>query len=234
MAGEPELRRGAKGDAVRRLQELLAAAGFAVDTSGGGVGTFGPRTEKAVRDFQAARGLDVDGIVGPRTWAALAAGPGPQGGALTDAGVVFITRWEGFRSNLYNDPAGHCSIGFGHLVHRGPCNGSEPPEFLAGISEQRALELLRADAAHAAAAVARLVKVPLNQHQRDALISFTFNLGEGNLRDSTLLKKLNAGDFGAVPGELNRWVKAEGKTLAGLVKRRAGEGALFAHGRYEQ
>lgn len=80
--------------------------------------------------------------------------------------------------------------------------------------------------------MASLVKVALNQHQRDALISFTFNLGQGNLRDSTLLKKLNAGDYGAVPAELDKWIKAGGRTLPGLVKRRAGEGALFAQGRY--
>jgi hypothetical protein len=103
--------------AVRRLQELLATAGFPVDTSAGGVGTFGPRTHKAVSAFQAARGLGVDGIVGPRTWAALKSGIGPRGGGLSEAGAALIEGWEGFRSSLYNDPAGHCTIGFGHLVH---------------------------------------------------------------------------------------------------------------------
>src|SRR5437868_13456837 len=67
----------------------------------------------------------------------------------SDAGLRFIGRFEGFRGTLYDDPAGNCTIGFGHLVHPGPTNGSEPPELCAGITRQRAVELLRADA-HAA------------------------------------------------------------------------------------
>jgi lysozyme len=225
------LQRGATGDDVRRLQDLLGRAGFPVDISAGGAGSFGPRTEKAVRDFQSARGLDVDGKVGGRTWAALfGGGPTPQ--SLSDQGARFVARFEGFESKPYDDPAGHCTIGYGHLIHRGRCNGSEPVELRAGISEARALEILRADAAVAAEAVRTSVKVPLTQEQFDALVSFTFNLGAGNLRSSTLLKKLNAGDYGAVPAELSRWNKAGGQVLGGLVKRREAEGLLFRHGRY--
>jgi peptidoglycan hydrolase-like protein with peptidoglycan-binding domain len=91
--------------------------------------------------------------------------------------------------------------------------------------------LLRADAARAARAVTRLVRVPLDQNQFDALVSFTFNVGEGALRDSTLLRELNAGRYDAVPRELNRWTRAGGQVLAGLVRRRAAEGAMFARGR---
>ncbi len=225
------LQRGAKGEDVRTLQELLGRAGFAVDTSGGGAGTFGPRTEKAVRDFQSARGLDVDGKVGTKTWAALIAGGSPPRG-LSDAGARFIARHEGFRSKPYDDPAGHCTIGYGHLIHRGRCTGSEPAELRAGITEQRALRMLQADAAVAAEAVRTSVKVPLDQQQFDALVSFTFNLGPGNLRSSTLLRKLNAGNYGSVPAELSRWNKAGGVVFRGLVKRREAEGALFRDGTY--
>ena len=79
MAGEPILRRGSRGSAVAQLQEQLSAAGF---DPGAADGIFGARTDAAVRAFQQARGLMVDGIVGPRTWAALASGtqPSPQGG----------------------------------------------------------------------------------------------------------------------------------------------------------
>lgn len=152
----------------------------------------------------------------------------------SDAGIRFIAGFEGFRATLYNDAAGHCTVGYGHLVHRGSCNGSEPEEFRhpGGIARERALELLRADADYAARAVNGLVTVALSQAQYDALVSFTFNLGEGALRNSTLLRELNAGRYDAVPREMNRWTRAGGQVLPGLVRRRAAEGALFADGRY--
>ena len=212
----------------------------------------------AVARWQRSQGLADDGIIGPATWARMsillsvtlpqapvsppAATPGqagtagpavaPGGLVLSDTGLRFIADFEGFRPNLYNDAAGHCTIGYGHLVHRGVCNGGEPEEFRrpAGITQVRALELLRADAADAARAVNRLVRVPLDQDQFDALVSFTFNVGEGALRDSTLLRELNAGRYDAVPAQLNRWTRAGGRILSGLVRRRAAEGALFSRG----
>jgi len=95
------------------------------------------------------------------------------------------------------------------------------------ISSARAEEMLQADLPRFEAAVSRLVTVPLDQHQFDALVSFTYNLGEGNLRSSTLLKKLNAGDYAAAAAQFERWVTAAGKPLPGLVKRRAAERAMF-------
>lgn len=151
---------------------------------------------------------------------------------LSDKGAEFIAKYEGFSSKLYDDPAGHCTIGYGHLVHLGKTNGSEPPEFKKGITRKRGLELLKKDAAAAAAAINEAVKVPLNQKQFDALVSFVFNLGSGNFRSSTLLKKLNAKDFNAVPIELDKWVNAGGVKLTGLVTRRKSEGVLFTSGKY--
>lgn len=154
--------------------------------------------------------------------------------SLSPAGAKFIAKFEGFRSKLYNDPspARNATIGFGHMVHAGPITGKEPQEFQRGINRQQGLELLRADAGVAGKAVTKAVTVPLTQPQFDALVSFTFNLGAGNLQQSTLLKKLNAGQYAAVPQELNKWVKANGATLPGLVKRRAAEGVLFSTGKY--
>ncbi len=154
---------------------------------------------------------------------------------LSPEGAAFIARFEGFRAKLYNDPATppNATIGFGHLVHAGPIDGSEPAELKQGITKQQALALLQTDCAGAAAAVSSCVKVPLNQQQFDALVSFTFNLGAGNLQQSTLLKKLNAGDYDAVPSELARWVHAGKNVLPGLVTRRAAEGTLFATGAYQ-
>jgi lysozyme len=233
MTREPVLTKGDSGDAVKRLQRRLEAAGHAVAADG----DFGPGTDAAVRAFQAVHGLPADGVVGPATWAALRTGAraGKRGGStrrLSKRGAAFIAHFEGFRAELYNDPVGHCTIGCGHLVHHGPMNGSEPEEFRRGITRQQALELLQRDAETAAGEISQSVKVELTQPQVDALISFAFNVGNAAFRDSTLLKLLNGGDYGSVPAQLNRWTKASGRTLPGLVQRREAEGALFSHGTY--
>lgn len=146
---------------------------------------------------------------------------------VSAAGLRFIAAREGFRPNLYNDAANHCTIGYGHLVHRGPCDGSEPAEFRQGITRERGLELLELDVAAAVWTVVHHVDVPLAQHQLDALVSFVFNVGSGAFARSTLREKLNSGDYDSVPGELARWTKAGGKVLAGLVQRRRLEGRMF-------
>ena len=170
-------------------------------------------------------------VVPPQTTPAKPTPKTPQAkkppSALSKEGAAFIARFEGFRGQLYNDAANHATIGYGHLVHRGPIDGSEPAEFRQGISEERALQLLRADAAKAAAEIARSVKVPLEQHQFDALVSFAFNVGNGAFRDSTLLRLLNEGRYDSVEAQLARWNKAGGKTLQGLVNRRAAEAKRF-------
>jgi peptidoglycan hydrolase-like protein with peptidoglycan-binding domain len=98
----PMLRQGSRSKHVQRLQAALAGKGF---NPGPVDGEFGPTTERAVREFQRAEGLGVDGIVGPMTWEALL-GPAPaaSGHRLSDRGVDFIARFEGFRGTLYNDP----------------------------------------------------------------------------------------------------------------------------------
>jgi GH24 family phage-related lysozyme (muramidase) len=137
---------------------------------------------------------------------------------------------EGYQADLNNDPDGNCEIGYGHLVHLGPIDG-RPSEarFAVGISADQAIDLLREDVHQdGELPVYGLVKVILTQAQFDALVSFTYNEGAERLKDSTLLRKLNAGDRAAVPAEFAKWVYGEGKKLAGLVKRRAQEAALFA------
>lgn len=151
---------------------------------------------------------------------------------LSAKGAAFIGRYEGYRGNLYNDPAGHCTIGFGHLVHYGPCDGHERPAYRAGLTRAQAVELLREDAATRSAAVNQLVRVPLTQYEHDALVSFVFNVGAGAFKSSTLLRRLNAGERTAVPAQLLRWTRAGSVTLPGLVTRRRAEGRLFAHGDY--
>jgi lysozyme len=153
-------------------------------------------------------------------------------GKLSQPGAGFIARFEGCVLRMYNDPTNNATIGVGHLIHMGPINGREPPDFKRGITRQRALEMLMGDAGKASTGVHQLIKVQLNQHQLDALISFAFNCGTGSLAISTLRQKLNHGNYAAVPSELNKWVFSSGKRLPGLVRRRQAEGALFSHGKY--
>jgi lysozyme len=154
------------------------------------------------------------------------------GGRLSQQGAGFIARFEGCVLKMYNDPTGNATIGVGHLIHMGKINGREPVEFRNGITRKRALALLMSDADKAARGVRRLIKVPLKQHQLDALVSFTFNCGEGALASSTLRKRLNRGEYAAVPQELNKWVMSGGRRLEGLVRRRKAEGALFRSAKY--
>ncbi|MCP9485586.1 MAG: glycoside hydrolase family protein [Gaiellaceae bacterium MAG52_C11] len=250
------LRLGSKGPRVALLAKQLAsitdAAGKRYLERGQGI--FDAVVEAALRRFQADAGLEVDGVFGTETGRALQAAvaaeeekqkrepavvdvdkpvrpkkpkkPVPPS-ALSKKGAKLIASFEGFRGELYNDAANHCTIGYGHLVHHGPIDGSEPAELKAGISQERAFELLQEDAAKAAAEVERCVKVPLEQHQFDALVSFAFNVGNGAFRNSTLLRLLNEGRYDAVEAQLARWTKAGGKTLQGLVNRRAAEAKLF-------
>jgi GH24 family phage-related lysozyme (muramidase) len=152
--------------------------------------------------------------------------------ATSENGLGMIKQFEGFRAQLYNDPAGHCTIGYGHLVHHGPCDGSESEEYRAGISETRATELLRQRLTPFEQTVNDAVTAGLNQTQFDALTCFVFNVGSDAFHKSTLLRKLNQGQYDQVPVELNKWVHGGGKVLPGLVKRRQAEGTLFKDGLY--
>src|SRR2546423_470893 len=92
--------------------------------------------------------------------------------SLSDRGLSFIERHEGFVGHLYNDSAGNCTIGYGHLLHHGGCNANDRRRYPHGITRAAARTLLRADAGVAERAVRGDVHVRLNQHQFDALVSF--------------------------------------------------------------
>ena len=143
------------------------------------------------------------------------------------AGINLIKQFEGFRARAYQDVAGQWTIGYGHLVRP-----EEKAIYLnATLTELEAENILRQDIAIAEEAVKRLVTVPLSGEQFSALVSFVFNLGQGNFADSTLLKKLNAGDYEGASLEFERWNKARiGGVLqpvAGLTRRRLAEQQLF-------
>jgi lysozyme len=133
-------------------------------------------------------------------------------------GVELIRHFEGCRFDAYLCPAGVWTIGYGHTA--GVKEGDS-------IDQEAAEAFLIEDLETFEQAVTRLVEVPLTQQQFDALVSWTFNLGAGNLAESTLLKKLNNYQYAEVPEQMMRWVRAGGKVLDGLVRRRAAEAALF-------
>ena len=137
---------------------------------------------------------------------------------------------EGFRSRLYNDVAHYCSIAYGHLVKRAPCDGSEATEFRLGISEPRGTEILTKDMFGAQVAVMTLVRQDLSDGQYAALCDFVYNVGPSNFRSSTLLRVVNAGQFDQAPFQFRRWTRAGGREIKGLKNRRESEIRLFFDG----
>jgi lysozyme len=137
---------------------------------------------------------------------------------ITQQGIDLIKRFEGFSSTIYTCPAGYATIGYGHLVRP-----YEHSRFASGISEQQAEDILRQDVKTAEQAVLRLIHVPLTDGQFDALVSFTFNLGSGNLQSSTLRRVVNREEHYLAPAQFRRWVYAGGRKLRGLQRRREAE-----------
>jgi len=139
--------------------------------------------------------------------------------------LALIKQWEGCRLTAYKDVAGIWTIGYGHT--RTAKQGMV-------ISQVDADNLLRLDLEEFEEAVSNLVKVGLTDNQFGALVSFAFNVGVGAFSRSTLLRKLNAGEYGAVPAELMKWDKARvgGKLqpVQGLANRRAAEAGLWVKG----
>ena len=148
----------------------------------------------------------------------------------SENGLRLIKASEGLRLKEYLCAAGKPTIGYGHLITEAERSEGR---FKGPITEEEADALLREDAETSEAAVEALVTVPLTQGQFDALVDFVFNLGRGNLANSTLLRHLNAGRHDLVPMELMKWCKARNPRtkqlveLAGLRKRRSAECDLW-------
>ena len=162
---------------------------------------------------------------------------------LSANGLAELKLAEALVLKLYNDSAGHCTIGYGHLVHHDPCGGKKylnEHQFIHGVTVTRATVLLKQDIARFEKEVNASVNVPLTQHQFDALVifafnpsrygltaAFRFNVGVNAFKKSTLLKHINGNDFGAIPAEFRRWNKSKGKMMLGLANRREREIRLF-------
>lgn len=156
---------------------------------------------------------------------------------ISNNGIQHLISVEGgAQLTMYNDlgkSKGHCTIGVGHLVHKGICNGVVPSEkpYLKGISVARAKILLKTDLANAESSINGAVTVQLNQNQYDALVSFVFNVGGPKFRSSTLLKLINSKQFKKAAHEFLKWDKMTvgGKLIPikGLHNRRIAEKHLF-------
>lgn len=148
---------------------------------------------------------------------------------INDTGLKMIQQWEGLFLTAYHgaaDRPGLLTIGYGHTDAAGP------PLVHAGdvITRSQASDILRSDLGHVEANVSSMVKVPLTDNQFAALVSFVFNVGEANFGKSSLLRKLNKGDYASVPAELMKWNRANGKPVQGLSNRRAAEAGLWVKG----
>lgn len=141
----------------------------------------------------------------------------------SDKGIALIKEFEGCKLTAYQDSVGVWTIGYGWTQ---PVDG-KPIRAGMTIKQETAERLLKTGLVSYESDVFRLVKVGLTQEQFDALVSFTYNLGSRSLSTSTLLRKLNAGDYSGAAEEFLRWNKAGGKVLNGLTRRREAERALF-------
>ncbi len=163
---------------------------------------------------------------------------------INQAGLNLIKSFEGIRDgdpstvnlDAYVDPVGIYTIGWGHAIVWGSgfLRTSTPNAkaiakqlYPNGLTMDQAETLLRNDLHATSLPVEGLVKVSVSDNQFAALVSFAFNVGVNNLRNSTLLRKLNASDYAGAAQEFGKWNKAGGKVLAGLTRRRAAESMLF-------
>jgi lysozyme len=145
----------------------------------------------------------------------------------SEVGINLIKEFEGFRTNAYVDPGTKgepITIGYGTTRY---ADGRKVKMGDTITEEQAAKELKHHVEKSSERDIRRFINVPLTQFEFDSLSSWTYNVGGGNLQDSTLRKKLNAQDYEGASSEFPRWNKAAGKVLEGLVKRRVAERTLY-------
>lgn len=141
---------------------------------------------------------------------------------VNDATIALIKEFEGLRLEAYPDPGSKnglpATIGYGHT--KGVKLGDK-------ISVAQAEAFLKEDIANTEAIIAKYVKVPLNENQHGAIVSFVYNINENLFAKSSVLKFINQGKLDSVPGRMALYRLNDGKVMAGLVRRRTAEGALW-------
>lgn len=215
------LKVGSTGAQVKELQKLLS---LTTD------GVFGIDTLKSVKAFQSKNGLISDGVVGSKTWDVLLNKNIPkidtqdkQKYSLSDNGMKLLEQFEGLRLEAYLDSASIATIGFGSIKYP---NGNRV-KLGDKITKAQAKEYKLHDLKEFESTVNTSVKVPLTQNQYDALVSLSYNIGSGAFKNSTLLKKLNSGDYKGAAEQFLVWNKVNSKKVQGLVNRREVERNLF-------
>ena len=213
------LKVGSTGTKVKELQKLLS---LTTD------GIFGIDTLKAVKAFQSKNGLVSDGVVGSKTWDLLLNTPkisiqDKQKYSLSDNGMKLLEQFEGLRLEAYLDSAGIATIGWGSIKYP---NGNKV-KLGDKITKAQAKKYKLHDLKEFESTVNTSVKVPLTQNQYDALVSLSYNIGSGAFKNSTLLKKLNSGDYKGAAEQFLVWNKVNSKKVQGLVNRREAERNLF-------
>ena len=133
-------------------------------------------------------------------------------------GVSLIKKFEGCELKAYRCAANVLTIGYGSTK-----NVQEGDE----ISQDHADHLLEVELEEYEGYVNQAVTVPINEDQFSALVAWTYNLGPSNLNASSMLRVLNEGKYDEVPHQMQRWNKANGEILEGLVRRRKAESLLF-------
>ena len=137
---------------------------------------------------------------------------------LSKTGIELLKHFEGCELKAYQDSVGVWTIGYGHT--KGIYEGLE-------ITQSEAEKMLQDELPEYEGYITDKVVPMLQQHEYDALVCWVYNLGPTNLSSSTLLKRLNAGEFNDVPFQMKRWDKAGGQPLLGLTRRRNAEALLF-------
>lgn len=143
---------------------------------------------------------------------------------ISEKGLNLIKEFEGLVLKPYKDAVGIPTIGYGNTYYE---DGRKVSLSDPAITEARATDLLKMVVKRYEDAINRYVQVPITQNQFDALVSFAYNVGNENVRKSTLMKLLNQKQYTAAADQFLRWNKAGGKTLKGLTRRRQAERVLF-------
>jgi GH24 family phage-related lysozyme (muramidase) len=182
-----------------------------------------PQVKEALAAYKAAK------AVRRRLDARIARAQSPK--TMSAKGLEFLVAQEGFIPYAYNDSQGHATFGVGHLLHRGPVTAGDRARWgTKAKPKSRALVLrvLREDLAERIEpAVRESVEMPLKQNQFDALVSMAFNIGAGGFRGSTVVKRLNARDFGGAADAMLLW-----RRPPEILPRRRRERELFLNALY--
>jgi GH24 family phage-related lysozyme (muramidase) len=148
---------------------------------------------------------------------------------ISDQGIAFIKKYEGFKSNVYNDVAGYPTIGYGHKLTR---EEIQTDEYANGITEEQATDLMRKDLEPAEQTVNNYVIYSLMHPQYDMLVSFVYNIGAAAFKKSSVLKVLNRygpnNEF--YKNKYMQWVHVNKKPVQGLINRREAELKIFYNG----